>query len=112
MGFFEFMIQGWTQAAIWGICVALSGYISFFLVRQSKKMSFGEDTGAHAWILIALGLLIIGLRVSFKVLFADYDTSFVLQVWRFMLGIVGIIVLYMGIRSLQGALRRLYGVKA
>jgi hypothetical protein len=106
MSIIELITNPYTQAIFWLICTAFSIY---FAIRV-RSMSFGEDTGTKAWIIITFALFTIGLRVSFKVIFPDYESSYILQLVRFSLGIVGIILLYMGFKSLQSALRRMTGV--
>jgi len=93
------------QAISWGICAIFAIYFAYSL----KKLSFGEDTGTKAWMIIAAALLLIGLRVSFKVLSPDYPASYEMQLGRYTIGIIGAVVLYAGFRKLQSTLRKMYG---
>jgi len=102
----EFLIRPDVQAVFWTLCVIFAFYYANFV----KRMSFGDDTGTKAWLYIAIGLFAIGLRVSFKVVFPDYSSSYDLQVLRFSLGIIGTIILTLGVVSYYSALRRMYGV--
>jgi hypothetical protein len=101
----EFLINSYTQALFWALVVAFSIYFAL----KSKKLSFGKDTGMRAWALIAVGLLLIGLRVSFKVLFHNYDSSYTLQILRYTTGIIGIIILFLGFVMYWFSLKRIYG---
>lgn len=100
-----FLGNPYTQAMFWTLCVIFAWYFSYAV----KKLSFGEDTGTKAWSIIAIALFIIGVRVSFKVIFPTYGSSYILQMSRFTLGIIGVIVLYFGFKSLYASLRRMYG---
>lgn len=103
----EFLINPYTQALFWGALVTFSIYFA----SESKKLSFGKDAGTKAWAIIAIGLFLIGLRVSFKVLFPEYGTSYILQVLRHTIGIIGIIILFFGFVEYMLALKRMYGVR-
>lgn len=88
----EFLVKAETQAVFWLICVVFA----ILFANYVKKLSFGDDTGTFAWSVVALGLFMIGLRVSFKAIFPDYSTSYDLQVTRFLIGILGSMVLMYG----------------
>ncbi len=88
----EFLIKPETQAVFWLICVVFA----FLFAIYVRKFSLGDDTGSTAWIIIASGLFLIGLRVSFKLVFPDFSTSYELQVARYALGIIGSTVLLYG----------------
>lgn len=87
-----FLIEPATQAVFWLVCIIFA----ILFARFVKKLSFGDDTGTKAWTIIAIGLLLIGLRVSFKVIFPNFESSFDLQVIRYLLGIAGSILLSYG----------------
>ncbi len=88
----DFLIEPATQAVFWLICIIFA----IVFARFVRKLSFGDDTGTKAWEIIALGLLLIGLRVSFKLIFPDFSTSYELQVIRYLLGITGSVILLYG----------------
>jgi len=88
----DFLIEPATQAIFWLICVIFA----ILFARFVKKLSFGDDTGTRAWEIIAVGLFLIGLRVSFKLIFPDFSMSYELQVLRYLLGITGSVVLLYG----------------
>ena len=92
------------QAIAWIACVLFAIYFALFV----RKMSFGDDTGTKAWAMIAVGLFLIGLRVVFKIISPDFSDSYELQVTRYLLGIIGIIVLYLGFADYRSVLRRMF----
>lgn len=94
------------QAISWLICVLFAIYFALYV----RKISFGDDTGTRAWELIAMGLFLIGLRVIFKTIFPELSNSYELQAARHSLGIIGIIILYLGFLDYQYVLRRMFGV--
>jgi hypothetical protein len=102
---FEIIAHPYTQAVFWFFCIAFAVYFAFAV----KKMSFGKDTGTRAWTIIAIALFILGFRVSMKIL-PEYNTSYALQVIRFSIGLIGIILLFFGFNSLKSSLRKLWGV--
>ena len=102
----EFLVRPDVQAIFWTLCVIFAFYYANFV----KRLSFGDDTGTKAWTYIAIGLFLIGFRVSFKVVFPDYSASYDLQMLRFSLGIIGATILTFGIISYYSALKRMYGV--
>ena len=105
-GLIEFLANPYTQAVVWMLCICFSIYLAIHV----KKLSFGGDTGTRAWSYISVALFLIGLRVSFKVIFPNYLTSYTLQMLRFIIGIIGILILYIGIKSYQSTLKKIIGV--
>ncbi|MCL7412400.1 MAG: hypothetical protein M8353_02125 [ANME-2 cluster archaeon] len=101
----EILISPGIQAISWLACILFAIYFALYV----KKISFGEDTGTRAWELIALGLFLIGLRVIFKTIFPELSDSYELQVARYSIGIIGIIILYIGFSDYQSVLRRMFG---
>src|SRR5659263_352984 len=81
----DFLIEPGTQAVFWLICIIFA----ILFARFVKKLSFGDDTGTKAWTIIAAGLFLIGLRVSFKLIIPDFESSYDAQVSRYSLGISG-----------------------
>ena len=102
----EFLGNSYIQALFWLVCVVFAFYFAYVV----KKMSFGDDTGTKAWGIIAIAFLIIGFRVSFKIIFPAYKDSYSLQATRYILGLIGVITLYWGFRVYQTTLRKMYGV--
>ena len=100
----EFLIEPNTQAVFWLICVVFA----ILFARYVKKLSFGDDTGTRAWAIIAGGLLLIGFRVSFKILFPDFSASYDLQVARYLLGIIGSAVLLYGVFNYYTVINNMY----
>lgn len=100
----EFLIKPETQAVFWLICVVFA----FLFAIYVKKLSLGDDTGSTAWIIIAVGLFLIGLRVSFKLIFPDFSASYDLQVARYLLGIAGSIVLLYGFFNYYNVINNMY----
>ena len=88
----NFLIEPATQAIFWLICVIFA----ILFARFVKKLSFGTIREQEAWEIIAVGLFLIGLRVSFKLIFPDFSMSYELQVLRYLLGITGSVVLLYG----------------
>ncbi|MCL7474541.1 MAG: hypothetical protein SCH39_02965 [Methanosarcinales archaeon] len=101
----EILMSPGIQAISWLACIMFAIYFALYV----KKLSFGDDTGSKAWELIAVGLFLIGLRVIFKTFFPELSDSYGLQVARFSLGIIGIIILYIGFSDYQSVLRRMFG---
>ncbi len=100
----EFLANANTQALFWLICVVFAVLFANYV----KKLSFGDDTGTGAWAIIATGLLIIGLRISFKIIFPDYSSSLDLQVTRYLLGIIGSAVLLYGFFNYYNVINNMY----
>ncbi|MBW6516928.1 MAG: hypothetical protein K0A89_00275 [ANME-2 cluster archaeon] len=82
---------------------------AIYFASYVQKLSFSEDTGTKAWELIAGGLFLIGLRVIFKTFFPELSDSYGLQVARYSLGIIGIIILFLGFLNYQSVLKRMFG---
>jgi hypothetical protein len=101
----EFMIEPATQAVLWLICIIFAVLFARFV----KRISFGEDTGTKAWIIIAIGLLFIGLRVSFKLIIPDFASSYDAQVARYLLGILGSTILLYGVYKYYTTVNNIYG---
>jgi hypothetical protein len=100
----EFLTKPETQAVFWLVCVVFA----ILFANYIKKLSFGDDTGFKAWAIIATGLFLIGLRVSFKMLFSDFSTSYDLQVTRYLLGAIGSIVLLYGFFNYYNVINNMY----
>ncbi len=100
----EFLTQPATQAVFWLICIVFA----FLFANYVKRLSFGDDTGTKAWAIIAIGLFLIGLRVSFKLIFPDFSASYDLQVTRYLLGIAGGAVLVYGFFNYYNVINSLY----
>lgn len=100
----EFLIQPATQAVFWLICVVFG----FLFANFVKKLSFGDDTGAKAWLIIATGLFLIGLRVSFKLIVPDFSSSYEAQVVRYLLGIAGSMILVFGFFNYYNVIHNMY----
>ncbi len=101
----DFMIEPATQAVLWLICIIFAILFAVFV----KRISFGEDTGTKAWTIIAIGLLLIGLRVSFKLIIPDFESSYDAQVARYLLGILGSTILLYGIFNYYNTVNKVYG---
>ncbi len=101
----DFMIEPTTQAVLWLICIIFAVLFARFV----KKISFGEDTGTKAWTIIAIGLLLIGLRVSFKLILPDFESSYDAQVARYLLGILGSTILLFGVFKYYNTVNNMYG---
>ncbi len=101
----DFMIEPATQAVLWLICIIFAILFAVFV----KRISFGEDTGTKAWTIIAIGLLLIGLRVSFKLIIPDFESSYDAQVARYLLGILGSTILLYGIFKYYNKVNNMYG---
>jgi hypothetical protein len=93
-----------TQAVFWLICIVFA----ILFARFVKKLSFGDDTGTKAWAIIAIGLLLIGLRVSFKLIIPDFESSYDAQVARYLLGMAGSIILLYGFFSYHNVIINMY----
>ena len=101
----DFMIEPATQAVLWLICIIFAILFASFV----KRISFGEDTGTKAWTIIAIGLLLIGLRVSFKLILPDFESSYDAQVARYLLGILGSTILLYGVFKYYSTVNKVYG---
>ncbi len=101
----DFLIEPSTQAVFWLICIIFAALFARFV----KKLSFGEDTGTKAWTIIAIGLFLIGLRVSFKLIVPDFESSYGSQVARYLLGILGSTILLYGVFRYYNTVKNLYG---
>jgi len=100
----NFLIEPATQAVFWLICIIFA----ILFARFVKKLSFGDDTGTKAWTIIAIGLLLIGLRVSFKLIIPDFESSYDAQVARYLLGMAGSIILMYGFFSYHNVINNMY----
>ena len=100
----NFLMEPATQAVFWLICIIFA----VFFARFVKKLSFGDDTGTRAWEIIAVGLFLIGLRVSFKLIFPDFSSSYDLQVARYLLGITGSVVLLYGFFNYYNVINNMF----
>ncbi|MFZ3060651.1 MAG: hypothetical protein WA102_13065 [Candidatus Methanoperedens sp.] len=100
----EFLIEPGTQAVFWLVCVIFAILFASYV----KKMSFGDDTGTKAWTLIAIGLLLIGLRVSFKLVVPNFSSSYDLQVIRYLLGIAGSSILLYGFFNYYNVINNMF----
>lgn len=80
----HFFANPWTQMILWGFAAGMTFYFDRFM------------KGANiAWTFIAFGILLIGIRIGYKLL-PFYDQT---QVIRYGIGIVGIICLFVGLIS-------------
>lgn len=100
----EILIEPMTQAVFWLICVIFA----FLFANFVKKLSFGDDTGKKAWMIIAIGLLLIGLRVSFKLVVPDFGSSYDAQVIRYLLGIAGSMIMLYGFYNYYNVINNMY----
>lgn len=100
----EFLANANTQALFWLVCIVFAVLFANYV----KRLSFGDDTGTKAWTIIAIGLFLIGFRISFKVIFPDYKDGLDLQVARYLLGIIGSVVLYYGVFSYYNVINNMY----
>ncbi len=100
----KILIEPMTQAVFWLICVMLA----FLFANFVKKLSFGDDTGKKAWMIIAIGLLLIGLRVSFKLVVPDFGSSYDAQVIRYLLGIAGSMIMLYGFYNYYNVINNMY----
>ncbi len=100
----DFLIEPATQAVFWLVCVIFA----FMFARFVRKLSLGDDTGANAWTIIAIGLFLIGLRVSFKLILPDFESSYDAQVARYLLGMAGSIVLLYGFYNYHNVVNSIY----
>ena len=100
----EFLANANTQALFWLVCIVFAVLFANYV----KKLSFGDDTGFKAWAIIAVGLFIIGFRISFKVIFPDYKDSVDLQLTRYLLGIIGTTVVLYGIFNYYNVINNMY----
>lgn len=101
-----FLSNMYLQTFLWTLCVVFAIYFAISV----KKMSFGEDVGSIAWMWIAFGLFMFGIRIAFKIVLPSYGSSYSLQIIRYGIGMIGIIAIYIGFLKYQSALRRLFGV--
>jgi hypothetical protein len=100
----DFLIEPATQAIFWLICVIFA----ILFARFVKKLSFGDDTGTRAWTIISIGLLLIGLRVSFKLILPGFESSYDAQVARYLLGMIGSITMLYGFFSYYNVINNIY----
>ena len=100
----DFLIQPATQAVFWLICIIFAALFAMFV----KRLSFGEDTGTTAWAIIAIGLFLIGLRVSFKLIVPDFESSYEAQVARYLLGIIGTTIMLFGVFKYYHVVKNMY----
>ncbi len=100
----DFLIEPATQAVFWLVCVVFA----FLFANFVKKLSFGDDTGRKAWMIIAIGLLLIGLRVSFKLVVPDFGSSYDAQVIRYLLGIGGSLIMLYGFYNYYNVINNMY----
>lgn len=100
----EFLVEPATQAVFWLICIVFA----IIFAKYVKKLSFGDDTGSKAWEIIAIGLLLIGLRVSFKLIFPNFSSSFDLQVTRYLLGLIGSTIMLYGFFNYYNVINNMY----
>lgn len=100
----EFLVEPGTQAVFWLVCVVFA----VLFARYVKKLSFGDDTGTKAWTLIAIGLLLIGLRVSFKLILPNFSSSYDEQVARYLLGIVGSSIMLYGFFNYYNVINNMF----
>ncbi len=100
----DFLTQPDTQAIFWLICVVFA----FLFANYVRRLSFGDDTGNKAWTIIAIGLLLIGLRVSFKLILPGFESSYDEQIARYLLGIIGSTVLLYGIFNYYTVINNMY----
>lgn len=100
----DFLTEPATQAVFWLICVVFA----FLFANYVKKLSFGDDTGNRAWVIIAIGLLLIGLRVSFKLILPGFETSYDEQVARYLLGMAGSVILLYGFYNYYSVISNMY----
>lgn len=84
----EFLGSAWLQLVLWIFAAGMA----FFFVRFMEGANF-------AWYLIAMGILLYGLRIGYK-LFPFYEQT---QVLRYVIGIFGLIFLFYGLLSLCSA---------
>ena len=100
----EFLIEPMTQAVFWLICVVFA----FLFANFVRKLSLGDDTGTKAWTIIAIGLLLIGLRVSFKLVVPDFSSSYEAQIFRYLLGIAGSMTMVYGFFNYYNVIHNMY----
>lgn len=100
----ELLIEPMTQAVFWLICVVFA----FLFANFVRKLSFGDDTGTKAWTIIAIGLLLIGLRVSFKLVVPGFESSYDAQVVRYLLGMAGSMILLYGFYNYYNVVNNMY----
>lgn len=100
----EFLIEPGTQAVFWLVCVIFAILFAGYV----KKLSLGDDTGTKAWALIAIGLLLIGLRVSFKLVVPNFSSSYDLQVIRYLLGIAGSSIMLYGFFNYYNVINNMF----
>lgn len=78
----EFLGSAWLQVVLWFFAAGMAFYFYSFM-----KGSNG------AWTLIAFGVLLYGSRIGYKLL-PFYEQT---QVVRYLIGIVGLIFLFLGL---------------
>ena len=80
----DFFANPWVQMILWVFAASMTFYFDRFM------------KGANiAWTFIAFGILMIGIRIGYKLL-PFYSQT---QVIRYGIGIVGIICLFIGLLS-------------
>ena len=77
--------NGWTQLFMWTAAGVMIIYFSS-LMKGAEKI----------WRLISWGILLIGIRIGYKLLPFYKATEFI-EAIRYIIGIVGIVFLFMGI---------------
>ena len=78
----EFFGDSWTQLILWVFAAGMA----FYFDRIMKGGSIG-------WTFIAVGVLLIGIRIGYKLL-PFYEQT---QVIRYALGIIGVVFLFIGL---------------
>ncbi len=102
----SFLENSYTQAFFWLCCTVMALYMAFLISR----MSLGDNTGKKAWTLMAVAIFLLGLRVSFKVIFPNFSSSYSLQVLRYLIGIGSVLILYWGAVEYHGVIKKISGV--
>ena len=81
----EALSNAWVQLAMWSFAAGIVFYFNRFI------------KGAHgAWGIIAVGLLLIGIRIGYKLL-PFYQANQVMEATRYVIGIIGIVCLFLGL---------------
>ena len=81
----DFFGNAWTQLFMWSAAAAVIVYFSS-LMKGAEKI----------WTLISWGVLLIGIRIGYKLL-PFYKASEFFESLRYIIGIVGIVCLFIGI---------------
>ncbi len=81
----DFFSDAWVQLIMWTI----ASFTLFFLGRLLKG-------SGGAWPFIAIGVFLIGIRVGYKIL-PFYNASEFSKTLRFIIGIIGITMLFIGL---------------